>query len=134
MFHFYISWECLKTFGFLTLSGGIEMEHWVNVKWLYLKSKVSGAFRTPSMIYDGAFIQKQSAVLTVIYFWSSIVESRLGPKYISKANDKKLLHAVRDYLFGANAIFSGKLIFPIPCYVMYVKCLPSLQLHVQSWQ
>ena len=28
MFHFYSPWKRHKTFGFLTFSGGIEMEHW----------------------------------------------------------------------------------------------------------
>ena len=27
-FHFYISWKRQKTKGFLTFSGGIEVEHW----------------------------------------------------------------------------------------------------------
>ena len=26
--HFYTPWKCQKTFGFLTISGGIEMKHW----------------------------------------------------------------------------------------------------------
>ena len=29
MFHFYTPWIRQKTKGFLTYSGGIEMEHWV---------------------------------------------------------------------------------------------------------
>ena len=32
MFHFYTPWSCQKIFGFLTYSGGIEMEHWAFVK------------------------------------------------------------------------------------------------------
>ena len=28
MFHLYTPWKRQKTFGFLTFSGGIEMEHW----------------------------------------------------------------------------------------------------------
>ena len=28
MFHFYTPWKRQKTKGFLTFSGGIEMEHW----------------------------------------------------------------------------------------------------------
>ena len=28
MFHFYSPWKRQKTKGFLTFSGGIEMEHW----------------------------------------------------------------------------------------------------------
>ena len=40
MFYFYTPWERQKTLGFLTFSGGIEMEHslkWVNhYKWVDL--------------------------------------------------------------------------------------------------
>ena len=32
MFHFYTSWKRQKSKGFLTFSGGIEMDHWL--KWL----------------------------------------------------------------------------------------------------
>ena len=34
VFHFSTPWKRQKTFGFLTFSGGIEMEHWA--KWLNL--------------------------------------------------------------------------------------------------
>ena len=30
MLHFYAPWKCQKTFGFLTFSEGIVMEHWTN--------------------------------------------------------------------------------------------------------
>ena len=29
--HFYTPWKCQKTFGFLTISGGIEMKHWTKI-------------------------------------------------------------------------------------------------------
>ena len=38
MFHFYTPWKrqkTSKTFGFLTFSGGVEMEHWL--KWVKLQ-------------------------------------------------------------------------------------------------
>ena len=31
MFQFYTPWKRQKTFGFLTFSGGIEMERWVKM-------------------------------------------------------------------------------------------------------
>ena len=31
MLHFYTPWKCQKTKGFLTFSGGVEMEHWPNM-------------------------------------------------------------------------------------------------------
>ena len=31
MFHFYTTWKRKKTFGFLTFSRGIEMEHWAKM-------------------------------------------------------------------------------------------------------
>ena len=33
MFHFYTTWKRQKTFGFLTFSRGIEMEHWAKMGW-----------------------------------------------------------------------------------------------------
>ena len=33
MLHFYILWKRQKTFGFLTFSGGIEMEHWREIDY-----------------------------------------------------------------------------------------------------
>ena len=64
-------------------------------------------------------MQKQSAVLAVTYFHNE-VPSLNRDRVLNtslKLTIKKLLHAVSDYLFGANAIFSEKLIFPTPCYV-----------------
>ena len=31
MFHFYTPWKRHKTFSFLTILGGIEMEHWAKM-------------------------------------------------------------------------------------------------------
>ena len=38
MFHFFTSWKRDNTSGFLTLSGGIETEHWREMGWWYSKA------------------------------------------------------------------------------------------------
>ena len=45
MFHFYTPWKRQKTYGFLTFSWGIEMEHWAKTGWssrhvLYIQDSV----------------------------------------------------------------------------------------------
>ena len=44
MFHVYTSWKRPKTFGFLTFSGGIVIEHWAKAGWVYLKPTYEIAF------------------------------------------------------------------------------------------
>ena len=52
MFDFYTHWKRQKTQGFLTFSGGIEMENWGKTD----ERKISGNFRWESPILELRFI------------------------------------------------------------------------------
>ena len=53
MFRFFTPWKCHKTRGFLTFSGGIEMEHWPEIGWwlIYLLGKEQFIFSWESIFW-----------------------------------------------------------------------------------